>query len=264
MKNSKKKSKILNSKLLYEYSIIRSNLKFSENYGLAFFGELYKYIKTKRSFNPIWDTLLLPFLNSQIDANQTIEIVDDYLYHLISIDIKNSIKIDWNLFLTYLGKSEIFSLIKKFHPVMPDEDYWTSLRHCYTLTEMHENEYEYLITYFLNERPKREWMMTKNERELFKDLPEEVSIYRGCSVTEINGGNFRFSWTLDRKMAEFFAFEYNKNLEIESNIVERTVSKKSLIAYFPENGEEEVIYIQEFDIEYQTSQQSEEFVQMYK
>ena len=253
MKNTKKKSKIINSKLLYEYSIIRSNLKLSESYGLGFFDGVYKYTKTKSHFNPIWDIHLLPFLQSRIDANQTIKIVDDYLYHLIIIDINNSIKIDWGLFLTYLGKSEIFSLIQNFHPVMPDKAYWRSARHCYTCTEMHENEYDYLISYFLSGRPKREWMMTKKERKLFKDLPEQVLIYRGCSMTEINGGNFRFSWTLDRKTAEFFAFENNKNIAIECNIVERTVSKMSLIAYFQDGGEEEVIYIQEFDVDYQTS-----------
>jgi hypothetical protein len=264
MKNSKKKSGIINSKLLYEYSFIRSNLKHFETYRLNTFRGIYKFIITENDLNPIWDEILRPFLNSPIDVNQTITIVDDYLYDLISKDIKNSIEIDWDLFLSYLSRTEIFPILKKFHLVMPDKDYWTSVRHCFTLTDMHENEYKYLITYFLNERPNREWMMTKKERKLFKELPEEVSIYRGCSVTEINSGNFRFSWTFNKKTAEFFAFKYNKNLAIESNIVERTVSKKSIIAYFQEGGEEEVIYIQEFDADYQTSKQFNEFEQIYK
>ncbi|MEC5167232.1 hypothetical protein RCH18_002984 [Flavobacterium sp. PL11] len=95
--------------------------------------------------------------------------------------------------------------------------------------------------------------MSEEERIFFENLPETVTIYRGCSLKEIKSNNFRFSWSLDKNVADFFAFDYNKNLKIKSNIVVRTVSKNSLIAYFNGRDEQEVIYIQDFDTKFQLS-----------
>ena len=54
------------------------------------------------------------------------------------------------------------------------------------------------------------------------------------------------SWTMDKKIAEYFAYTYNRNIataKMEKTVTERTVPKMDVIAYFQEREEQEVIYI---------------------
>jgi hypothetical protein len=46
--------------------------------------------------------------------------------------------------------------------------------------------------------------MNENERRFLNDLPEQVTIYRGCSQAEIKS-KLRFSWTFrQEKIAQYF------------------------------------------------------------
>lgn len=54
----------------------------------------------------------------------------------------------------------------------------------------------------------RVYMMEEEERATFLELPETLTIYRGCSKRN----RISFSWTLDRKVAEFFAKRRSSSL----------------------------------------------------
>ena len=57
---------------------------------------------------------------------------------------------------------------------------------------------------------KQEEMMTEDEIETLRSLPETVSVYRG--VTSYNAGKVKaLSWTLDQKVAQWFANRFGEN-----------------------------------------------------
>ena len=84
-------------------------------------------------------------------------------------------------------------------------------------------------------------MLSKKEREVLLSLPSEVVIYRGCYSTELKSKKYSISWTLDKKVAEFFANRPTK--KSTGSVIELTTPKERIIAYFKDRKEDEVIYI---------------------
>ena len=66
------------------------------------------------------------------------------------------------------------------------------------------------------------------------------------TVIEFKSRIFGISWTLDPKVAHFFAFEYGRNFTTigeEKMIHEMIISKKDVFAYLASGKEEEIIYL---------------------
>jgi len=95
-----------------------------------------------------------------------------------------------------------------------DKEFWYGLSHAYSGTD---NLYQYkefleIVLWENEERPFREYFMSKSERNYFKKLPKMITIYRGMTVAEFESGDFGLSWTLSKKVAEFFAYIYLPNV----------------------------------------------------
>ena len=83
---------------------------------------------------------------------------------------------------------------------------------------------------------KQEEMMTEDEIETLRSLPETVSVYRG--VTSYNAGKVKaLSWTLDQKVAQWFANRFGEN----GTVYEAEISKEHILALFKGRNEWEVI-----------------------
>ncbi len=91
----------------------------------------------------------------------------------------------------------------------------------------------------------KSYLMDKGEKKIFDALPEKVTIYRGVDDPEYKYG---FSWTLDKKVARWFA---NRNQGNSTYVYECTVDKKDLICYFQIRNEKEVIINPEILKEYE-------------
>jgi len=79
-------------------------------------------------------------------------------------------------------------------------------------------------------------LMNEDEYEKFRNLSDTVTIYRG--VTSYNVKNVKaLSWTLDEKVAEWFAHRYGE----EGTVYEAQISKEYIYAYFDGRSEAEVI-----------------------
>jgi len=90
----------------------------------------------------------------------------------------------------------------------------------------------------------REHMMSEEERAKFAQLPDEITIYRGMTMDEYNSGDFGVAWSLDKKQAEFFAYEFFRYFSIagiEKTVHQMTVKKADVIAYF--EREDTIIYV---------------------
>lgn len=83
------------------------------------------------------------------------------------------------------------------------------------------------IMYDLFKGANKQYLMTDEERKIFKNLPNRVTIYRGSQ--DISKGT-NISWTLDYERAKWFAAEV---------LVKTEVDKSIIAAYF--NREKEVI-----------------------
>lgn len=88
---------------------------------------------------------------------------------------------------------------------------------------------------FLN---KKELWHTKRMRK------KEIKVFRGCSIKEIESGEFGYSWTLDKEVARFFADAHS------GKVVTVTISASSHFAVWLDTSESEIIItgIDESDI----------------
>jgi hypothetical protein len=127
------------------------------------------------------------------------------------------------------------------------ENYWYALRNAYTLSD---NLYKYRNSVkqaFLKNEPDRFSLMEKSELKQLESLAETFTIYRAMTKTELDSLQFGVSWTLERKIAEFFANTYRRNFDTANHekVIHRIgVKKERVIALFNDRKESEIIFIQ--------------------
>lgn len=80
-------------------------------------------------------------------------------------------------------------------------------------------------------------MMNLEELEYFNNLPEIIKIYRGFRNQKQKG----LSWTLNKKVAEFFAHEWHRIDDSPGTVVSIEVHKDKVYAYLNERQEEEIV-----------------------
>ena len=109
------------------------------------------------------------------------------------------------------------------------------------------------LTYDVNVKPRKvltmiknadkEHFMDKKELKIYNNLPDELTIYRGCRT---KGGVKACSWTLDKKQAEWFANRYNKS----GYVFKAKIKKQDVIAYKSDRSEKEIVadYTKLYDI----------------
>jgi hypothetical protein len=198
--------------------------------------------------NDFINELYKDFLENERQISTTVDKLRKWCSKLIR---ENKDIIVWEDLPLYSGKDS-FEILRNNWDILPNKIYWTFVGESYTCSDLGHSDSKLIDEYLSDTRPAKEHLMTEEEREYFNNLPEELTIYRGCTKKEINSGNFRCSWTLDKKVAEFFAFEYINRIFEDGgkpkdkslyDIVEKTVNKKDLLCYFGGRDEAEVLYI---------------------
>jgi len=128
------------------------------------------------------------------------------------------------------------------------ELYWYALRQAYDSSDgIFSKSCEVELSFGCG-LPGKENLMTNDELNFFNHLPGQVTIYRAMSVEEYESGSFGVSWTLSKKVAEFFLTYWRCPDVRKGNpktIAQIEVHKFSLIAYFNGRDEEEIIYMHE-------------------
>jgi hypothetical protein len=92
----------------------------------------------------------------------------------------------------------------------------------------------------------RELMMEEEEIEYFNSLPDKLTIHRGMTVDEFNSGNFGVSWSLDKEVAEYFAYTYPRNhstQHLPKMVHSVKIKKDKVIALLRERDENEIIIL---------------------
>jgi hypothetical protein len=79
-------------------------------------------------------------------------------------------------------------------------------------------------------------MMNAEDRTGYKDLPDRVTVYRGCSARYMRGA----SWTLDQQVARKFPFLDWYRVS-DPVLVTATVRKEHVLAVFLGREEQEIV-----------------------
>lgn len=199
----------------------------------------YLYTKIKESEIPAF--LLHPFIETPV-----------MVHNGVVADIVSNKEVRDNLLSKYSSKidkatkiEDLFQLVRPQYRIqyfasvneyLNDKDYAEMLSYSWkssVLPISDANVKNYRILNFFKKANKK-YLMTEKEIEQYEKLPNRITIYRGSENINYEDA---FSWTLSKERAHWFATCYNKN----GKIIEKEVDKKSIIAYFEYEGENEVI-----------------------
>ena len=86
-------------------------------------------------------------------------------------------------------------------------------------------------------KPAFDLVMNKEDLETFNALPDEFAIYRGTNRSEDEDTD-SLSWTIDREKAQWFANRLNHD---NPKVLERTIKKEEVLAFYNGRGESEII-----------------------
>lgn len=148
--------------------------------------------------------------------------------------------------LIYKSSHDRFSCFYNLRHHLKGQDYWEVLSYAYKMSDNTYDQKLNIVETFLEKEPNSEMFMNSLERQKLASLPDKIKIYRGMTVGEFKSGIFGISWTLDPKVAHFFAFDYGRNFTTngeEKMIHEMIISKKNVFAYLASRNEEEIIYL---------------------
>ena len=134
-------------------------------------------------------------------------------------------------------------------PKLSPGQYWKFLRDIWMNVEVIQPDQRTWLRLFQSKKTNRKCLMLAEEHEKLAELPDSIEIWRGCG--ELSGVR-GMSWTLDRKIAEYFsAYAVGQRRRMlahiwpEANVkpfvVRAKCQKTDVIAYFEERQEKEIV-----------------------
>jgi hypothetical protein len=205
--------------------------------------ELYQYVRLERGPADMRTFLLNhPLLSVEIENFNSCQVIHSQINDATD-ELEEAI--DENRWRDVIYRHDERYRVRAFCEyahLLSDQDYWTILGDIYrgyqaegTLPDAFP---EVLILHKLLQcgRLYREFLMDEGDREIYRRLPPKFTIYRGFTRGDGSG----ISWTLDRKIAVFFAWREFALSDGKYPIRVRTavVRDKSLVyAYFGKEAE---------------------------
>lgn len=84
---------------------------------------------------------------------------------------------------------------------------------------------------------KKEWLMEKEDLEVYEGLPQKLTVYRGVAVGRNPKG---LSWTANLEKAEWFAHRFDRGDKVGYVQVAK-ITKDEVLAYFNTRNEDEIV-----------------------
>jgi hypothetical protein len=228
-------------KYCIDYSSALQTLTMGKQMGLQTAKQIFEFTKGNFDNEGNFVSVLNNYLSGKSSHDETENILFD---NLIKKFRKESIW-DWSDIGALLGNENVFKIFNHVQDDLTDKDYWTVLGDCYVMSSFSHSTYSLIKTFFQSKRSDKIHIMTEEEKLEFDSFPNEIEIYRGCSEQEIKSGNFRFSWTTKKSVAQIFAKRSKTIHGIKNSVVTRTIKKEEAFAYFSRRNEFEIIYFQD-------------------
>jgi hypothetical protein len=128
---------------------------------------------------------------------------------------------------------------------LSDCDFWEYIGEFYMRSSGSIDVLQLLKLIFSSPRKNKDCLMTLEEKQYLDYLPDEIEIHRGMSVKESKNKNYGMSWSLSKKVAEFFAYEYYQTIASGKpmTVVTIKIPKNEAIAYFNRRDEDEILWV---------------------
>lgn len=144
-------------------------------------------------------------------------------------------KKNWNRYIAFHERPcRLSAFVSINHSEISDEDFWNILGFIITDSENLWQNKSALKNLLSSCRPKKENLMSEEERVFLKSLPDKVTVYRGYNPLFRNKSGL--SWTLSYEIAHWFANRFN----YEGNVAKGTILKKHIQAAFLGRSEMEI------------------------
>lgn len=153
---------------------------------------------------------------------------------------------DASRILLWASSTTRFSWFLKIKSICKGEAYWKTLSFAYTCSDNLCDYHKEIKLAFQSKEANRNCLMKTIELEFLKQLPDQLTIYRGMTVEEYESGNWGVSWTLNRDTATFFCDMYDRNYRDKDKhkmVHAVTIDKCKAIAYLNDREEQEIIYV---------------------
>ncbi len=180
-----------------------------------------------------------PFSNTSMYFNAT-EVIDittpdgEIAFRKRVVDmIENRIETVWDVFCV-LNRPYLPDFFLRACRYMSEKDMSEFLGEMWIMVEFpNTNNLKKLLECFTIAN--KQFLMTAEEHKVYSELPENVTIFRGIQK---GGKKKAMSWSLSRETAEWFANRFNCE---KGKVLEETVPKEAILAYFNRRNEKEVI-----------------------
>lgn len=128
---------------------------------------------------------------------------------------------------------------------LSDCEFWEYIGTFYMRSSGSIDVLQLLKLIFSSKRKNKDCLMTLEEKQYLDSLPDEIEIHRGMSIKESKNQNYGMSWSLSKKTAEFFAYEYYETIASGKpmTVVTIKIPKNEAIAYFNRRDEEEILWV---------------------
>ena len=131
------------------------------------------------------------------------------------------------------------AFIKYIEPFLSDKDLAELFADAWVATENPNQDANCSISYLtkLIKRCDKHYLMTSEDYEVYQNLPEQFTIYRGVAVGRARNG---LSWTRNKEKAIWFANRFNTK-DKSGYLLTTVINKSDVLAYFNTRGEEEIV-----------------------
>ena len=144
---------------------------------------------------------------------------------------------DYSQFFVFMRAPYLPVFFKLTQQHLSHKDFSEALADVWTLVEFPNIDVNVSKREFMQffRRAHKEWVMDEDEYKFYKELPEEITVYRGTGkgARHLLG----LSWTLDYDKAKWFATRWNK----KGVVYKGKIRKKDVLAYFSRRSESEVV-----------------------
>jgi len=134
--------------------------------------------------------------------------------------------------------------------ILDDKAYWKIVGQAWVGCDNNTEDMMRWMSLLFSDRPCKECIMADYDKKVYDALPEVMTVYRGCNKYTKHG----MSWTLDRAVAEKFrrtrhciwvprtrSGKLGKFVTPRTRILEMTIPKSAVIAYFGDRDESEIL-----------------------
>ena len=170
--------------------------------------------------------------NEMVDVIENQDRCKEYMLDLI--DEANNIE----KLLIYMDKAYHMLFFKYMNEFLDEKEFAEYLSHIWVMSENPNQDINVSLKEIKKwfKKANKEYLMTKDDYEYYKNLPDKIKIYRGVAKGRNPKG---ISYTDEKETAEWFMNRFGK----DGYLIEKEVDKKDIAAYFNTRGEKEIVYI---------------------